>query len=121
MPAQHTIISLSQEDDDGWRANRRVLAGKGQCARVPIDVKTGDYVAPLITGKKEISCGIDVKAAGIIAACPNLTRKCQGATVPDGEEHDAVVQPIGRVYEFSVRRNHDLGCEARAGETLRQA
>ena len=114
-------IDSSEEDDNRRGANRSVLAGKGEAARLPVDAEAGDRVAPLVARVKEITRGIDVKAARIIASRPGLAGKSQDAPRANGKEGDAVVQPVGRIDEPPVRRDHDLRSKIGAGEALGQA
>src|SRR5450755_1868113 len=70
---------LGQENDDGRRPDRRVLSGKGERARLPVDAKAGDGVAALVAAIEESAGRIDGEAARIIAAGPLLSDEGQGS------------------------------------------
>src|SRR5689334_12387714 len=53
-------------------ANRRVMAGEGQRALVPVHAEHRDVVAPLVAAIKELAGGIEVEAPGIVSARPFL-------------------------------------------------
>ena len=80
----------------------------------------GDVVAALIAAVEELAGRIEVEAAGIIASRPFLPEERQVAVRADGEDPDAVVQPVARIDESPVGRDQDLGAEVAAGESGRQ-
>src|SRR5208283_128008 len=95
-------------NDDRRGTHWCVLTGKSEVARFPIDAESSDRVTPLITRIKKIPCGVDIKAARIIASSPFFPVERKGARLADGKPGDTVVQPIGSIDESSVMRDHDL-------------
>ena len=59
-----------EEDDDRGIANRGELVGEGESAGLGIDSEGRDIVASLIAGIEKRAGGIEVEAAGIVAAGP---------------------------------------------------
>jgi len=99
---------LSEKDDDRRGPNRRVLPGECQIASCPIYSEGCDGVAPLITRVEEIPGRINIEAPRVIAPGPLLSHKRQGARLANREIGDTIVQPVGSIDEFSVRRDHHL-------------
>ena len=93
----------SKENDDCRSAHWSVLASKREVPCLSVDAKSSDRVTPLIAREKEISGGINTKAARIITPSPLFPGKCQRASFSNGKEGDAVMQPVGRINEFPVR------------------
>ena len=110
-----------QKNDNPRSPYGRVLPGEGEIPGFPVHSEARDCVTPLIARIKEISCRIEIEATRIVAAGPCLSDKRQLSALAYREERNAVVQPVGSVYESAIRRNHDLGGKVCAGENFRQA
>src|SRR5438309_9381993 len=91
-----------EEDDDRRIADGGVMAREGQAARFAIHAEGGDIVAALITGVKELGGGGDVEAARVVAARPVLAHEGQPAATADGENPNAVVQPVAPLDEPAI-------------------
>src|SRR3974377_2418367 len=99
---------LSEKDDDRRGPNRRVLPGECQIASCPIYSEGRDGVAPLITRVEEIPARINLEGPWLSAPGPLRPHKPQGARFANREIGDTIVQPVGSIDEFSVRRDHHL-------------
>ena len=102
---------LRQENDVGRGAHGRVLAREGEFARLPAHAISRDAIGALVTAIQKVTCGIDGKASRVITSGPFLASVSQFSVVADGEPDDAVVQAVGPVNEFCVRRNPDFRAE----------
>ena len=83
-------------------ADGRVKPRKGQCTGLAINAEGGDSVTALVATVKEISGGIEVEAAGVIAAGPLFPSPGEHTRGANGKPRDGVVQPIRGVKESSV-------------------
>ena len=96
------LLFLCQEYDIGGRSHGNVLTGKGEGAGLLIDSESGDGVGLLVAAVKEIAGRIDGEAAWVVTMGPFLANICQFAIVADGEIGNAVMQPVGSVYESGI-------------------
>ena len=85
-----------------------------------IHMEDRDVVSTLIAAIKEPARGVEVETAWIIPACPCFSDELQVAVWADGEDPDAVVQPVARIDKLPVSRNQDLRAKIAAGEAGRQ-
>ena len=97
-----TRLCEIEEDDDRRIADGGVMAGEGEAAGLAIHAEDGDVVAPLIAAVEELAGGIEVEAARIVPARPFLADEGQVAVWADGEDPDAVVQPVARIDEPAI-------------------
>ena len=84
-----------------------VIAGEGEAAGLRIHPEDGDVVGPLVATVEEPAAGVEVEAARVVPARPLLPDLRQGAVRADGEDPDAVVQPVAGVDEAAVGRNQN--------------
>ena len=96
------------------------MAGEGEAAGLAIHAEDGDVVAALVAAVEEPAGGVEGEAAGIVPARPFFADERQAAVGADGEDPDAVVQPVARVDEPPVGGDQDLGAEVAAGKPGRQ-
>ena len=103
-PASLSVVSGKAEVfGDQLKMSQKVVVREGK--RLPFfvlekavfDISLGPNAAV-----KEISGGIEVEAAGVIAAGPLFTSPGEHTRGSDGEPRDGVVQPILGVKEPSV-------------------
>ena len=81
----------------------------GEFKLAPGNFIRGDAVASLVANVQETTRRIDIEVARIVAPSPLIAggRQLPGPRV-DGEDADAVMQPVGGIDEFAVARNHDF-------------
>src|SRR6185436_4681769 len=114
------LFGQIKEYDDRRIPHRRVVAGEFEAAGLAIDLEGRDGVRALVAAVEELAGGIEVEAPGIVAASPFLAEVFQSAVRGDGEDADAVVQPVPRVDEFSVGGDENFRAEIAAGEAFRE-
>ncbi len=117
----HEQSGLAKKDDDGRRADGRVLAGEGQPAGGLVAAKGGDGVAPLVAGKEKVPARVEAEAPRVIAVRPLLAPRREEARFGDREAGDAVVQAVGGVHEPPVGGDRDLGGETGPGKSRGKA
>src|SRR5207248_3858153 len=96
------------------------MAGELEAAGPAIHPEDGDVVATLVAAVEEAAGGVEGEATGIVPPRPLLPDVRQLAIRADGEDRDAVVQPVARVDEAPIGRDQDLRAEVAAGEPRRQ-
>ena len=96
------------------------VAGEVEGAGGAIHAEDGDRVAALIAAVEEPARRVEGETARIVPARPFLADERQAAVGADGEDPDAVVQPVARVDEPPVGGDQDLGAEIAAGKSGRQ-
>src|SRR5580700_2915984 len=120
-PTTASTRFLRVEEHDARRvADRGVVTGKLQPARFAIDVEHRDVVAPLVAAVKESAARVEVETARIVPAGPFVGDEAEQAGIADGEDADAVMQPIAGVDEPAVGRHEDFRTKVAACKTRRQ-
>ncbi len=99
-----TSIHLGEieEDDDRRIANRGVMAGEFEAAGLAIHLEDGDVVAALIATIEVLASRIEVEAARIIPSCPFFPYEREVAVWANGEDPDAVVQPVACIDKLPI-------------------
>src|SRR5205814_2083259 len=116
-----SALLVQVEEHDARRvADGGVLAGEGEAAGLAVHPEGGDVVRPLVAAVEEPAGRVEGEAPRVTPPRPLLPGVGQGAARPDGEDGDAVVQPVPGVHEPAVGRDQDLGAEVAAGEPRRQ-
>src|SRR5437763_1739295 len=93
-----SIRPCEVEEDDGRRISHGgAVAGEGETTSLAVRAKNGDVVPPLVATIEKRAGRVEAKAPRVISARPLLPDVCQGAGRADGENPDAVVQPIAGV------------------------
>src|SRR5262245_18010338 len=96
------------------------MAGELEAAGLAIHAEDGDVVTALIAAAEELTGGIEGETARIIAPGPFLPDVPEVAVRADGEDRDAVVEPVARIDESPVGRDQDLRAEITASKPGRQ-
>ena len=106
---QRPVVSLRtskiDEDDAGWVADWREVAGEGKAAGFLVDVKRGDVVAALVAAGEELAGGVEGEAAGIVSAGCRFADEGEVAGLCDGEDGNCVVHPSAGVNEAGIGRH----------------
>ena len=99
-----TSIHLVEIDEDDCRriANRGVMAREFEAAVLTTHLKDGDVVGSLIAAIEELARRVEVEAARIIPSCPFFPDEGEIAVWANGEDPDAVMQPVARIDESSI-------------------
>ncbi len=71
-------------------------------ASLAIDSEDRDIVRSLIAAVQKLTGGIEVEAARIVAARPFLADVSKTTVGSDGEDRDAVMEPIAGVHEPTI-------------------
>src|SRR3954453_16589253 len=83
-----------QEHDARWVADRRVMAGEGEATGLAVHLEHGDVVRPLVAAVQEPPGGVEGEAPRVASPRPLLADVFERPIWPDGEDRDAVVQPV---------------------------
>src|ERR1051326_722979 len=110
-----------KKDDAGRIAHRNVLPSEVESAASAIDPEGGDVVSALVAAIEELTGGIEVEAAGIVATGPFFGDEVELTVFGDGECSNAVVETVARVKETAVGTDQDFGGEAAARKARREA
>ena len=99
-----TLIHLGEIEEDDARgiADRGVMAGEFEAAGLAIHAEDGDAVGSLIAAIEEPAGGVEVEAARIVPSCPFFPYEREAALEANGEDPDAVVQPVARIDKLSI-------------------
>ena len=78
------------------------MAGEVEAACFAIHTEDGDVVAPLIATIEELAGGVEVEAARVVPACPFFPDIGQIPARANGEDPDAVVQPVAGIGKPAI-------------------
>ena len=84
------------------------MASEFEATGRAIHTEDGDVVSALIATIEELAGGVKVEAAWIVSTCPFFSDKCQGTVWSNGEDPDAVVQPVACIDKLPIGGNQDL-------------
>ena len=101
-------LAKIEEGDVGRIANRGVVPGEGEGARLAVDLEDGEVVATLVAAVEESAGGVDAETARVVATRPFLAQVRQLAVGANGEDADAVVQPVACIDESAIAGNKDF-------------
>ena len=94
----------------------RVVSGEIESTRFAIHFESGNVVAALIAAVEELAGRIEVETARIVPTRPFIAGVFQRAIRADGEDADAIVQPVADVDVFAIGGDQNPGAEVTARE-----
>ena len=78
------------------------MTRKVEAPGLGIHSEYGEVVTSLITTIEKLAARVEVEAARVIATCPFITDKCQGAVGSDRKDPNAIVQSVGGIDKTAV-------------------
>lgn len=75
------------------------MAGEFETAGLAVHLEDGNVVGSLIAAEEELTRRVEIEAARVIASCPFFSDERKLAVLRNGEDPDAVVQPVARVHK----------------------
>ncbi len=92
------------------------MARETQSTSISIYLKNCDVISSLVAAEKELTSGIEIETAWIIASCPLLTDIVQRSIGTYPKNSDTVVQPVACIDKSTIGRNHDTRTEITSGK-----
>ena len=78
------------------------MAGELELAGVAIDAEGGHVVGSLVAAVEKLAGGVKAEAAWVVAVRPGFVDVGEVAGWADGEDGDAVVEPVAGVDEAAI-------------------